>query len=106
MWLFITHGSPTLEYSWDNYLLLLLLLLLLLILVITATLPNVGNYIRVVLKRERLSDEAESVRKLYDSILSSLEQGLHLGGRPVSSIVYDDDSGYYSANRIRGIRIF
>lgn len=74
-------------------------------LVITATLPNLGNYIKIVLKREKLSDEAESMRKRYDSILSSLEQGLIPGGRPLS-IVGDDDSGYYSANRIRGRRHF
>lgn len=59
---------------------------------------------KVVLKREKLSDEAELVRKRYDSILSSLEQGLVPGGRPLS-FVGDDDSGYYSANRIRGMAV-
>ena len=70
--------------------------------VINTTLPNLGQFVKVVLKRERLSEEAESFRKQYDSILSSLEQGLSLGGRPIS-FVGDDDSGYYSSNRLRGM---
>ncbi len=73
-------------------------------LVINRALPNVSMYIRVILKREKLSEEAESMRARYDSLLSALEQGSgvnHL--RPVS-IIGDDDSGYFSGNRTRGKR--
>lgn len=69
--------------------------------VITSGLPNIVNYLKVVLKKEKLSEEAEAKRQKYEILLSSLEQGHHAGGRPLS-IICDDDSGYFSSNRIRG----
>jgi len=53
------------------------------------------------LKKEKLSEEAEALRKKYDTILSSLELGYVPGGRP-TSMIGDDDSGYCSSNRVRG----
>lgn len=69
--------------------------------VINSSLPNIVNYLKVVLKKEKLSDEAEAKRQKYEVILNSLEHGLQSGARPLS-IVCDDDSGYFSSNRIRG----
>lgn len=60
------------------------------------------NYLKVVLKKEKLSEEAEAKRFKYEMILNSLEQGLQSSGRPLS-IVCDDDSGYFSVNRNRGL---
>ncbi len=70
--------------------------------VINMGLPNISKFLRVVLKKEKLSEEAESMRAHYDGLLSALEQGSgvnHL--RPVS-IIGDDDGGYFSGNRTRG----
>lgn len=66
--------------------------------------PNIVSYIRVVLSHEKLSEEAESWRCRYDSILTALEQG-HQPLRPVS-LVGDGDSGYFSVNRSRGTGIY
>lgn len=68
--------------------------------VINSSLPNIVNYLKVVLKKEKLSEEAEAKRQKYEIILNSLEHGL-LSARP-HSIVCDEDSGYFSANRNRG----
>ena len=81
-----------------------LMLFLLLLLAISAALPNIANYVRVILKKESLSEEAEAKRQKYEVILTSLEQGLSTGGRP-RSILCDDDSGYFSANRNRGMYV-
>lgn len=54
-----------------------------------------------MLKREKLSEEAEAKRQKYEILLASLEQGQLTGARP-HSIVCDEDSGYFSANRGRG----
>ncbi len=75
-----------------------------LFLVINSGLPNIVTYLKVVLRKEKLSEEAEAKRQKYEIILNSLEQGNHIGGRPLS-ILCDDDSGYFSANRIRGLNI-
>lgn len=64
-------------------------------------LPGIYQYIKVVLKKEKLSDEAESKRQKYELILTSLEQGNSLGGRPCS-FVCEDDNGYIPTNRNRG----
>jgi hypothetical protein len=69
--------------------------------VINCSLPNIVNYIKVVLKKEKLSEEAEAQRQKYEGILISLEHGLLSGARPLS-IVCDEDSGYFLANRNRG----
>lgn len=66
--------------------------------VITSHLPNIGNYLKIVLKKENLSEEAEAKRQKYEIILNSLEQGIASSGRPCS-IICDEDSGYFSANR-------
>ena len=63
-------------------------------------LPNIATYVRVVLKREKLSEEAESYRLKYETLLTQLEQAVG-PLRPVS-LVGDDDSGYFSANRPKG----
>ena len=76
-------------------------MIVIVILVINGGLPNIANYVRVVLKKENLSEEAEVKRQKYEVILNSLEQGIYSGGRP-RSVVCDDDSGYFSANRNRG----
>ena len=68
--------------------------------VINHALPNVAAFMRTVLKREKLSDEAEHLRARYEENLNALEHGRH-PPRPVS-FVGDDDSGYFSANRPRG----
>ena len=60
---------------------------------------------KVTLKKEKLSEEAEAKRQKYEIILNSLEQGNFAGGRPLS-ILCDDDSGYFSSNRIRGLNIY
>lgn len=70
---------------------------------INHTLPNVAAFVRTVLKREKLSDEAECLRARYEETLNALEQGRH-PPRPVS-FIGDDDSGYFSANRPRGGRL-
>ena len=70
---------------------------------INHTLPNVAAFVRTVLKREKLSDEAECLRAKYEETLNALEQGRH-PPRPVS-FIGDDDSGYFSANRPRGGRL-
>ena len=64
-------------------------------------LPNIAVYLRTVLKREKLSEEAESLRMRYDSILASLEQGVFPLGRR-QSFSTEDDGGYFSGNRTRG----
>ena len=71
-----------------------------LFLVISCNLPNIVNYVKVVLKKEKLSEEAEAKRQKYEIILNSLEQGLSVA-RP-RSVLCDEDSGYFSANRSRG----
>ena len=63
-------------------------------------LPNIATYLRVVLKREKLSEEAESLRMRYDTILASLEQGVFPSFQRRFSV--EDDGGYFSGNRIRG----
>ena len=63
-------------------------------------LPNIATYLRVVLKREKLSEEAESLRTRYDTILASLEQGVFPSFQRRFSV--EDDGGYFSGNRIRG----
>ena len=65
--------------------------------VYNAALPSIGTFLKVVLKREKLSEDAELLRSQYELVLHSLEQG-HMPSRPVS-IICDDDSGYFSANR-------
>ena len=57
---------------------------------------------KVTLKKESLSEEAEAKRQKYEIMLNSLEQGISSGGRP-HSVVYEDDVGYFSANRGKGI---
>lgn len=69
--------------------------------VINRTLPNVATFVRLVLKREKLSEEAESLRARYEESLNALEQG-RLPPRPIS-FNGDDDSGYFSGNRPRGM---
>ena len=69
--------------------------------VINRTLPNVATFVRLVLKREKLSEEAESLRAKYEESLNALEQG-RLPPRPIS-FNGDDDSGYFSGNRPRGM---
>ena len=69
--------------------------------VINYALPNIAQYIKVILKKEKLSEEGESKRQKYESFLNSLEQEVSCGGRP-HSFICDDDSGYFSANRNRG----
>ena len=64
--------------------------------VITSQLPNIGNYLKIVLKKENLSEEAEAKRQKYEIILNSLEQGIASSVRPCS-IICDED--YFSANR-------
>lgn len=66
--------------------------------VINRGLPNISTYIKVILKREKLSEEAESMRARYENLLTSLETGNNVPHRPVS-IICDDDSGYFSGNR-------
>ena len=67
-------------------------------------LPNIATYLRVVLKREKLSEEAESLRMRYDAILGNLEQGLFPSfGRRFS---VEDDGGYFSGNRVRSKYLF
>ena len=61
---------------------------------INRALPNLNNFIKVVLKREKLSQEAESCRAHYEVILKTMEEG-DLPPRPVS-LIGDDDSGYHS----------
>jgi hypothetical protein len=56
--------------------------------------PNFNAFIKVVLKRERLSEEAESNRARYEAIIKAMEEG-HPPPRP-ASLVGDDDSGYHS----------
>ena len=63
-------------------------------------LPNIAVYMRTILKREKLTEEAEAYRHRYEAILNSLEQGIY-PQRPMS-FLGDDDSGYFSANRQRG----
>ncbi len=69
---------------------------------INRALPGISTYIRVVLKKEKLSEEAESIRARYEVSLASLEQqgtaATGLSQRPVS-IIGDDDSGYFSGNK-------
>lgn len=62
--------------------------------VINQVLPNFNNFIKVVLKQEKLTDEAESLRVHYEAILKAMEES-HLPPRPVS-LIGDDDSGYHS----------
>ncbi len=64
-------------------------------------LPNIPTFIRVVLKREKLSEEAESYRQRYEHLLAQLEQQSGVTLRP-ASLIGDDDSGYFSANRPKG----
>ena len=67
--------------------------------VINGALPNFGTFLKL-LKKEKLSEDAEGFRSRYESIMLSLEQG-HMPTRPVS-VICDDDSGYFSANRAQG----
>ena len=62
--------------------------------VINRGLPNIVTFVKVVLKREKLSEEAESYRARYEAILKAMEEGQPLP-RPVS-LIGDDDSGYHS----------
>ena len=62
--------------------------------VINRVLPNLNTFIKVVLKREKLSEEAEASRARYELILKTMEEG-HTPPRPVS-FIGDDDSGYHS----------
>lgn len=45
-----------------------------LLLVINLVLPNVGRFLRYVLKNEQLGQEAESLRVRYDTLLGKLER--------------------------------
>lgn len=68
-------------------------------------LPNIATYLKTILKREKLSDEAESLRMRYDTILTSLEQGVLPSSVAVprrKSLSCEDDGGYFSGNRTRG----
>lgn len=62
--------------------------------VINRVLPNFNTFIKVVLKREKLSEEAESIRAHYEVILKAMEEG-NTPPRPIS-LIGDDDSGYHS----------
>ena len=62
--------------------------------VINQVLPNFNTFIKVILKRESLSEEAESNRAHYEVILKTMEEG-HPPPRPFS-LIGDDDSGYHS----------
>ena len=68
--------------------------------VMNQALPNLSLFIKTILKREKLSEEAEGVRARYEAILTALEQGVTK--RPVSIVVGEDDGGYFSGNRARG----
>ena len=78
------------------------LIIFLIYIAIQRGLPNIATYLRIVLKREKLSEEAESLRSRYDAILASLEQGVFpssFGRR--QSFSTEDDGGYFSGNRPR-----
>ena len=68
--------------------------------VISRVLPNFNTFIKVVLKKENLSEEAESYRTHYEKILTNMEEAPPL--RPVS-LIGDDDSGYHST-KPKGIK--
>lgn len=68
--------------------------------IINGALPNFGTFLKL-LKKEKLSEDAEGFRSRYESIMLSLEQG-HMPTRPVS-VICDDDSGYFSANRAQAV---
>lgn len=56
--------------------------------------PNFNVFIKVVLKREILSEDAECIRARYEGIISAMEDD-HAPPRPIS-LIGDDDSGYHS----------
>lgn len=62
--------------------------------VINRVLPNFNTFIKVVLKREKLSEEAELSRAYYEAILKAMEDS-NPPPRPIS-LIGDDDSGYHS----------
>ncbi len=66
---------------------------------INKALPNISIFIRVVLKREKLSEEAESLRARYEAHLATIEQGSTVVSQRPVSIIGDDDSGYFSGNK-------
>jgi len=63
--------------------------------VINQVFPNIGRFLRYVLKNEQLSQEAESLRIRYDTLLGKLERmakpirDMMLQPRPVSFTVDD-----------------
>ena len=56
--------------------------------------PNFNAFIKVTLRREKLSEEAEASRARYEAIIKAMEED-HPPPRPVS-LIGDDDSGYHS----------
>ena len=64
-------------------------------LVINQVFPNIGRFLRYVLKNEQLGQEAESLRMRYDTLLGKLERmaspikDVPQQSRPISCIVDD-----------------
>ena len=56
--------------------------------------PNFSAFIKVILKKETLSEEAELTRSRYETIIKGMEEE-HPLPRP-ASLIGDDDSGYHS----------